>query len=306
MIPLSIGIGVTAVLGVSLLFFVRYRRHTPIDFPHAFKNFSPVLSTHRGYGKHGPIAENTLAAFLAAEKRGFRAHELDVRRTSDNKLFLLHGPRLETTTDGRGRIEDTPSEEVRRLNAAHYLASTNPKAKKKSFEPLATLEEVLTKVSKESRINIEIKRDRWDFSRGVEEETLRAVMSSSCADRVFFSGFHFLTLWRLRKFGTRIPVGLLIEKSPVWRLKLFIYRLMLLPDNIHLEYILADDKLLERLKKRGYGLAFWTVDDAKTVDALFAAGAGVVITNNMELITKFQRKKDSGTRKTHRSPSRRT
>lgn len=283
-------IGVAIVLGVSLLFFVRYSRHPPNNFAHSFKNFRPILSTHRGYGKHGPIAENSLAAFLAAEKRGFRAHELDVRRTSDNKLFLLHGPRLETTTDGIGRIEDATSEEVRRLNAAHYLALINPKAKKKPFEPLVTLEEMLKKVSKESLINVEIKRDRWDFSRGVEEETLRVVMSSSCADRVFFSGFHFLTLWRLRKLGTRIPVGLLIEKSPVWRLKLFIYRMLLLPDNIHLEYILADDKLLEKLKKRGYGLAFWTVDKEETARALFAAGAGVVITNNIQLITKFQKK----------------
>ncbi|MBS0618549.1 MAG: hypothetical protein JSR44_10185 [Spirochaetes bacterium] len=274
-----------ASVGVLLiLLFLRERRHIPLSFQKYFPNFKPTLSTHRGYGKHGPIAENTVSAFLASEKLGFRAHELDVRRTRDREIALLHGPRLEMTTNGSGRMENSTLEEIRRLNAAHYLGAEAPQKP----VPLPTLAEVLNTVSKKSTINIEIKRDRWDLTPGVEDFTVRVVTLENAERRVCFSGFHFLTLFNLRRYRTKIPIGLLIEPGVFARFKLLLYRFLLLPDNIHLHYSTATPRLVAHLKKRGYGVAFWTVDDFEIAQKLFALGADVVITNRMDMLKKLQ------------------
>jgi len=274
-----------AFAGVLFIYLVlRERRHRPLSFARYFPNFKPCLSTHRGYGKHGPIAENTVPAFLAAEKLGFRAHELDVRRTHDREIALLHGPTLEITTDGSGRMENSTLAAIRRLNAAHYIA--NNSAKKRV--PVPTLAEVLNAVSKKSTINIEIKRDRWDLTPGVEDFTVRVVTLENAERRVYFSGFHFLTLFNLRRYRTKIPIGLLIEPGIFARFKLLLYRFLLLPDNIHLHYSTATPRLMAALKKRGYGLAFWTVDEVQVAKNLFALGADVVITNRMDMLHESQ------------------
>ena len=268
------------------LIVLRERRHRPLSFSRYFPDFKPILASHRGYGKYGPIAENTLPAFAASEKLGFRAHEFDVRRTADGEIALLHGPRLENTTDGRGRMENHYLADIRKLDAAHYLRRQKPVKKHKPV-PVPTLKELLAEIPERSALNVEIKRDRWDVSPGLEDYIVRVVTLENAEKRVCFSGFHFLTLWNLRRYRSGIPVGLLIEPGP-WALwKLHLYRFLLLPDNIHLHFSTATPELMAALKKRGYGLAFWTVNDADVARGLFDLGADVVITDKMEFIREF-------------------
>lgn len=277
---------VLAGIAAGLLMTVRYLRHHPRNFHRHFTAFKPVLATHRGFGKHAAVPENTLLAFRESEKLGFRAHELDVRRTHDREILLLHGPRLEQTTDGSGRLEELSSFEVANLDAAHYLLREHPHAKHR-HEKIPTLAEALEAIHPDALVNVEIKRDRWDFSYGLEEETLRVVLASRARDRVFFSGFHFLTVWRLKKMGCPLPVGLLVEPGLFTHAKNFLYRFILLPDNIHLHESCESAGYIRRLKRRGFGLAFWTVNDLAQARRLFAQGADVVITDRMEFIRQF-------------------
>ncbi|GAB4427591.1 MAG: glycerophosphodiester phosphodiesterase family protein [Turneriella sp.] len=288
----------------GLLLTVRYLRHHPRNFHRHFPGFQPALATHRGYGKHAAIPENTLLAFRSSEKLGFRAHELDVRRTKDGEIMLLHGPRLEETTSGTGRMEEASSFEISTLDAAHYLHREHPQAKHR-FEKVPTLSEVLEAIHPEALINVEIKRDRWDFSYGLEEQTLRIVLASSARNRVFLSGFHFLTIWRLKRMRCPIPVGLLVEPGLFTHAKNWLYRFILLPDNIHLHESRESAGYMRRLKRRGFGLAFWTVNDLAQVRRLFEQGADVVITDRMEFIEHFAPKKArSPGRRAQRKPSR--
>jgi len=238
-----------------------------------------ILASHRGYGKHASIPENTIPAFLASEKLGFHAHELDVRRSRDGVIVLLHGPRLENTTDGHGRLEEKTYAELKKLNAAAYI-------KDHRSVPLPTLDEIFASLPKDSLVNVEIKRDRWDFSRGLEEACVE-ITSRHMPERIIFSGFHFLTCWRLRKTRTTIPIGLLIEPGFFARPKLWLYKTLLKPKNIHLHYSTATEKLLVKLKRQGHGLMFWTVNDPKIARWLGEHGADVVITDNMEMIGKI-------------------
>lgn len=70
---------------------------------------------HRGLAKHAP--ENTLAAFRAclALKLGF---ELDVRRTKDGRLVVMHDETVDRTTiGGKGKVADLKLRELRALDA---------------------------------------------------------------------------------------------------------------------------------------------------------------------------------------------
>jgi glycerophosphoryl diester phosphodiesterase len=60
----------------------------------------PTIISHRGFGRGtvGEFPENTLPAFQEALRVGVGWLEVDVRRTSDNGLFVLHHPSLEDGT----------------------------------------------------------------------------------------------------------------------------------------------------------------------------------------------------------------
>ncbi|MEW6279337.1 MAG: glycerophosphodiester phosphodiesterase family protein [Candidatus Eremiobacterota bacterium] len=72
----------------------------------------PRLFGHRGC-RAAP--ENTLAAFRRALELGAPALELDLHRTSDGHLVVMHDERVDRTTDGSGRIGSMTLAAVKRL-----------------------------------------------------------------------------------------------------------------------------------------------------------------------------------------------
>ncbi len=81
----------------------------------------PVLyAAHRGAGRYAP--ENTPAAFDKAARLGANYVEIDVRTTKDGQFFLLHDANLDRTTNGRGPIRKTLSDDVRRLDAGGWFS----------------------------------------------------------------------------------------------------------------------------------------------------------------------------------------
>ena len=59
--------------------------------------------------------ENTLEAFQASYKAGYRGFEVDIRMTSDGELVVTHDSTLDRTTNGTGTVELTSSDEIRKL-----------------------------------------------------------------------------------------------------------------------------------------------------------------------------------------------
>ncbi len=75
-----------------------------------FRTHPTFPTAHRGLSSEAP--ENTLHALQAAWDAGFPAVEIDVRRTADRKVVLMHDPGIERTTDGNGRVADMKWKEL--------------------------------------------------------------------------------------------------------------------------------------------------------------------------------------------------
>lgn len=70
---------------------------------------------HRGACGHVP--ENTLASIERAIALGCVLTEVDIRRTADGALVLLHDERVDRTTDGQGLVAEMILEDIRKLDA---------------------------------------------------------------------------------------------------------------------------------------------------------------------------------------------
>ncbi|MEK7869563.1 MAG: glycerophosphodiester phosphodiesterase family protein, partial [Nitrospirota bacterium] len=77
-----------------------------------------VLSIgHRGAAGHAP--ENTLGAIHKGIALGVDFIEIDVRRTADGALVILHDETVNRTTNGKGRVDRLSLREIQTFSAGN-------------------------------------------------------------------------------------------------------------------------------------------------------------------------------------------
>ena len=79
----------------------------------------PLVPAHRGGCTLGP--ENTLIAFERGFAAGADGFEIDVRRSRDGEMVVIHDETVDRTTAGRGPVALMTAEELARLDAAYWF-----------------------------------------------------------------------------------------------------------------------------------------------------------------------------------------
>jgi len=109
---------------------------------------------HRGARAYAP--ENTLTSFKKALEIGVDAIELDIRKTKDNKLVVIHDADVKRTTNKKGLVSELTLREIKDLDAD-------------SGEKIPTLKETLDFLDKKVKVFVELKET------GIEKEVLSIV-----------------------------------------------------------------------------------------------------------------------------------
>ncbi len=131
------------------------------------------LCAHRG--DQGIAPENTVPAFVAAARAGAQQIELDVQRTKDGKLVVMHDKTIDRTTTGKGAVKDLTLDE---------LKSFNVKLQTAIFEDvkIPTFEEALDCLPQNVWINVHVKPGE-----GIGAEACRVVMEKNRLHQAFFA-----------------------------------------------------------------------------------------------------------------------
>ena len=110
-----------------------------------------LVVAHRGDWRYAP--ENSLPAIDHAIRIGVDIIELDVQRTQDGHLILMHDEYLDRTTTGTGKIADKTLDYIRTLKLKNGYGFS-------SREIVPTLEEALLHVKGKVLVNLD-KADRY-------------------------------------------------------------------------------------------------------------------------------------------------
>ena len=106
-----------------------------------------MIIAHRGLINKN-IKENTLPSFVNAIRNDFDGIELDIRKTKDNKIVVLHDAFINRTSNGSGYIKSKTYKELNKFNFGT----------KKYPAKIPLLKDVLNNI-KNSLIIIEMKDD---------------------------------------------------------------------------------------------------------------------------------------------------
>jgi len=111
-----------------------------------------VVLAHRGCWGEAP--EVSIAAIEACKSLGADAVEIDVRKSRDGVLVLMHDDTVERTTNGTGAIADMPAAEIRKLRLK--VGSGGPNAFLTN-EHVPTLEQAFSVSRGQLLVNVHLK-----------------------------------------------------------------------------------------------------------------------------------------------------
>lgn len=229
----------------------------------------PLVIAHRGASAYAP--ENTLAAFALAQRQGAAMIELDVQPTADGRLAIFHD---DTTERWDGQLRPVAACTFAELQALDI-----------GGERVPCLEDVLA-FAKESgiRLNIELK------AAGTGARCAALIREFGLVDQVIVSSFVAAALLELRAadptirraylMGTRTyrPDVRLRELWPFFSLR------AVEASAWHPYYDLPlIDLLIPLVRRAGYAVNVWTVDDPAVMRRMAALGASGIITNKPDL-----------------------
>ena len=109
------------------------------------------VASHRGDWRNFP--ENSIEGINSAINMGVDIVEIDLQRTKDGKLILMHDGKLDRTTTGKGKISETDWADIEKLrlrNGCHI----------RTKHKVPTLEEVLVATKGRVMLNLD-KADRY-------------------------------------------------------------------------------------------------------------------------------------------------
>ena len=151
---------------------------------------------HRGARAYEP--ENTLRGFKKAIELGVNAVELDVRKTKDDKVVVIHDAKVDKTTSGKGSVSKLTLDEIKQLVT-------------EKGEKVPTLEEALDFLDRKVKIIIELKIT------GFEEEVLRQIRERGLENNVVIVSFIEEALGKVREIDETVETGLIYvrHKNPI-------------------------------------------------------------------------------------------
>ena len=108
-----------------------------------------LVWAHRGASAYAP--ENTLAAFKQAAESGADGIELDVQKTRDGRLVVIHDETVDRVSRATGWVKDFTYEQLKKVNVNQHFP-------KLGVQAVPTLEEVYELVKPTNMtVNVELK-----------------------------------------------------------------------------------------------------------------------------------------------------
>ena len=241
------------------------------------------IFAHRG--SSGIYPENTMKAFKEAYKSGCDGIELDVQRTKDGELVVIHDETVNRTTNGKGKVALMTLKEIRALNASYNKKRwfTHPK--------IPTLDEVFEWLQKNELIcNVELKNDKIRYE-GMEEEVLQKIAEYNLHPRIVISSFNHQSVLLMHELDPTIKIAPIYSKKGVNPL------LLASSTNasaIHANVHVMTTALMDSCQRMKIPVRLYTLNQEAKIKKWMTAGVSGVITDYPERAFKIRNELNAG------------
>ncbi len=232
---------------------------------------------HRG--TRTDFDENTINAFEKAIEYGANYIELDVRKTKDGQLIIMHDSTLDRMTYGTGRLDNHNYDELKTIKT------------KKCQEQIPLLSEVLKLLKRRIQFMIELKEEH------LHDEITKTIKENDLIEESIISGrdIHILKLMKAKLPKCRICYN--ITKAQEFKLDDFLKqgaqkKLIFKPDIISLRSSLVSSKFIDICHKNEILPLSWdfivSENPIKLIKSLINIGIDGILFDNYKNIPKIK------------------
>ncbi|MCP3802305.1 glycerophosphodiester phosphodiesterase [Allokutzneria sp. A3M-2-11 16] len=234
---------------------------------------------HRGASYDAP--ENTLVAMRLGARMRADLVEIDVQRSKDGHLVLMHDTTLARTTDveqlfptrAPWKIADFTLAEIKRLDAGSWK---NPKF---AGERVPTLPEFLRALAPH-RVGLLLEAKAPELYPGIEREIARQITAwPSWRGRVQVQSFNWPWIRTFRGLAPRAVLGVLGTPKVEELAEIARYS-----DQVNPPHASATGEYIAAVHRHGMKANVWTVDSADLMRTLISREVDGIITNRPDVL----------------------
>jgi glycerophosphoryl diester phosphodiesterase len=224
------------------------------------------VTAYRGHARAAP--ENTLSAIRKAIDSGADYAEVNVQRTADGVIVLVHDCDLKRVAGDPRRVEGLTYDEIRKLDVGSWFDLAF------AGERVLTLAEVIKLARGRIKLNIELRFLGPD--RRLAREAARLVRDEDFEPDCLVNSFDYDALLEVKRHNPRLRTGLIVAKAlgNVGRLEV---------DALSVRAGALTDAMLRAAHRRGMEVHVWTVNDPGEMVRLIKRGVDNLLTSDPEL-----------------------
>jgi glycerophosphoryl diester phosphodiesterase len=223
----------------------------------------PLVIAHRGDASNA--VENSLEAIHRALSLPVDMIEIDIRKSRDNDLFVMHDKMTGRTAGKDINIERATSDEISRIRL-------------NNGEPVPTLTDVIKAVAGSAGLNLEIKSD------GAGLLVAEYFASSDYDGYVLLSSFKETEVLAVRRALPSMPTSIIFDVFTVREVPSYKeqgYRIVILRKKT------VSEKLVDACHKQGIDIYVWTVDDEEEMRKFITWGVDGIYSNRPSVLKKL-------------------
>jgi glycerophosphoryl diester phosphodiesterase len=228
----------------------------------------PLVIAHRGDSSNA--LENSLEAIHRALSYPTDMIELDIRRSRDDVLFVMHDRMTGRTAD-------------RNIDIDRSTSDTIGKVKLKNGEQIPTLTDVIKTVAGSTGLNLEIKSD------GAGLLTAQYLASSDYKGYILISSFREDEVLAVQRAMPSLPTSLIfdvfaVRDAPAYKARG--YRI------VSLRKKTVNEALLAACHEQGFQVYVWTVDEEEEMKQFITWGVDGIYSNRPGVLKELLRNYD--------------
>jgi glycerophosphoryl diester phosphodiesterase len=227
---------------------------------------------HRGATGYAP--ENTIAAFDKGVEMKADYIEIDVQRSKDGELVIIHDNTVDRTTDGTGYVKDLTFEQIRSLDAGSW------KGEQFTGEKIPTFDEILDRYHGKTGILIELKSP--ELYPGIEGQVAQKLKERNLDkpqnEKIIIQSFNFESMKITNNLLPKVPIGVLTSNrahTTEQALKEF----ATYADYFNPSYGIVSKELVDQVHSLGMKIQSWTVRSHEAAQFLLDMNVDGIITD---------------------------
>jgi glycerophosphoryl diester phosphodiesterase len=228
-----------------------------------------TYAAHRGAPEATDEPENSLPAFKASKKLGYKIVETDLRLTKDGQWIIMHDYTLDRTTTGKGLVKSQSLKNIKKLKL---------KGDKSEDLTVPTLDEFLNLCKNEGLIPIlDMKPEASEMASDNYDSLLTVLNKYDLLDKSIFTSPSKEVLRELRRRDNLTAIAVMMDASQD-NLE-FVKEL----DNafLYTSHEKLTDEQIDLIKRNNLRFGVWTINDEKVAKHFLEKGALMIVTDNL-------------------------